>query len=150
MNKLLGYLSFRGRSNRARFWLTNVTVYVAFLVGALIAMMLSELSPLISLVFLPVLAGILLAAIANSARRLHDRNKSAWWLILFAIVPAFFSLFAAAGPAAGGTKEATDFIELLGAPFSIWGLVEMGFLKGSPGPNKYGDDPLQTTSEVFA
>ena len=26
---------------------------------------------------------------------------------------------------------------------SIWGLVELGFLRGTVGPNPYGPDPLQ-------
>jgi uncharacterized membrane protein YhaH (DUF805 family) len=29
---------------------------------------------------------------------------------------------------------------------SIWGLVELGFLRGTVGPNQYGPDPLQTPS----
>ena len=39
---------------------------------------------------------------------------------------------------------------VLGLPFSIWGFVVMGCLKGTVGPNKYGDDPLQPLQEVFA
>jgi uncharacterized membrane protein YhaH (DUF805 family) len=26
---------------------------------------------------------------------------------------------------------------------SIWGLVEIGFLRGTVGPNQYGPDPLE-------
>jgi uncharacterized membrane protein YhaH (DUF805 family) len=45
-----------------------------------------------------------------------------------------------------------DRIEELGIVFllasfalSIWGLIEMGFLRGTAGPNRYGPDPLQRT-----
>jgi uncharacterized membrane protein YhaH (DUF805 family) len=33
-------------------------------------------------------------------------------------------------------------LSLVGAAISIWGFVEIGCLKGTTGPNKYGPDPL--------
>ena len=36
-------------------------------------------------------------------------------------------------------------------PFSIWALVELGMLKGTSGPNRFGPDPLQPSQvEVFS
>ena len=32
---------------------------------------------------------------------------------------------------------------------SIWGLVELGFLRGTVGPNPYGPDPLQAPAARF-
>ena len=29
--------------------------------------------------------------------------------------------------------------------FGVWLIIELGFLRGTPGPNKYGPDPLQTS-----
>ena len=53
-------------------------------------------------------------SLAVYTKRWHDHNKSGWWtLILF--VPAI-------GP--------------------IWMLVELGFLPGTIGPNRFGSDPL--------
>jgi uncharacterized membrane protein YhaH (DUF805 family) len=31
---------------------------------------------------------------------------------------------------------------LVSFAISIWALVELGFLRGTPGPNQYGPDPL--------
>ena len=38
-------------------------------------------------------------------------------------------------------------LAVLGLPFSLWGLVVMGFLKGTAGPNKFGEDPLGEPAE---
>ena len=50
-----------------------------------------------------------------SIKRWHDRNKSAWWMFIY-------------------------FIPLIG-PF--WILIELGFLAGTNGPNRYGLDPRE-------
>jgi uncharacterized membrane protein YhaH (DUF805 family) len=150
MKTLLGYLSFRGRANRQRYWATQL-----LLVGLLVAaMMLSfgmmDIAPLFGMAFLPLLLCVVIAMLANGARRLHDRGKSSWWLLLFMGVPGLLSIFAALGVVAGGSREVADFINALGLPLSIWWLIEMGCLKGAAGPNEYGEDPLQPASEVFA
>ena len=56
---------------------------------------------------------LLWPAVALSVKRWHDRGKSGWW-VLVALVP---------------------FIGWL------WMLVENGLLKGTAGPNKFGDAP---------
>ena len=149
MQKLLSYLSFQGRANRQRFWLTTLAIWAATFVGTLLCMALIGLAPLLGVLFLPVFLAAFVAALANGARRLHDRNKSAWWLLLFVGVPLVLSLPADAArmssdPAAQGGAA---LLALLGLPFSIWALVELGFLKGTSGPNKYGDDPLGPAAE---
>jgi uncharacterized membrane protein YhaH (DUF805 family) len=151
VKKLLGYLSFRGRSNRARFWLTTVAVWVITFVGAAVSVGLTSLSPFLAVLFLPIYLAAIVASLANGARRLHDRGKSAWWLILFVGLPVLLLMPAEIARAAG--PEAAAFpalFALLSLPISIWAFVEMGCLRGTSGPNKYGDDPLQPTQEVFA
>jgi uncharacterized membrane protein YhaH (DUF805 family) len=106
------FFSFEGRIPRRTYWgfmlLGNVIGYVAmYLLGALLG---EETGAIVMLVlWLPMLW----IGLAISAKRWHDRDKSAWW-ILFALVP------------------------IIGA---IWTLVECGFLRGTVGPNKYGEDP---------
>jgi uncharacterized membrane protein YhaH (DUF805 family) len=152
LKKLLSYLSFSGRANRARFWLTAIAIWGILVLGSVAIVVASALTPLFSILFLPVLLAAFVAAIANSARRLHDRGKSAWWLLLFVGLPVVLSL-----PAEAARNGAPEGAAMLGAlcaflslPFSIWGLVEMGFLRGVTGPNRFGDDPLSPAAEVFA
>ena len=54
-------------------------------------------------------------SIAVQAKRWHDVNKSAWWLLIN-IVPII-------GP--------------------LWALIENGFIAGTTGENRYGPDPLK-------
>ena len=52
--------------------------------------------------------------VAIGVKRLHDRNKTGWWMLIILL------------PVIGG----------------LWYLIECGFLKGTTGPNTYGPDPL--------
>ena len=73
-------------------------------------------------VFIPVIGWIvrlvlLLPSLAVQVRRLHDMNRSAWWLLL--LVP----------------------------PITIIGgiiLLIMSIFPGTPGPDRYGPDPVLT------
>ncbi len=77
---------------------------------------------------------------ALAVKRLHDRNKSAWWLLIFYLLP---SILEGVGKVADGVGIAFSFASI---GLSIWALVELGFLRGTPGPNDYGPDPLATTA----
>jgi uncharacterized membrane protein YhaH (DUF805 family) len=152
MAGVLKYLSFQGRANRKRYWLTVLSIWVLFFVSALFVGALSAL-PLLSLIIIPVWLALLVATIANGARRLHDREKSAWWLLVFSVLPCL--LLIPAELAKFGSDEGFQafaaLFALFGLPFSIWGLVVMGFLKGTPGPNRYGENPLSPKiEEAFA
>jgi uncharacterized membrane protein YhaH (DUF805 family) len=152
MGGVLKYLSFHGRTNRKRYWLTGVSIFALFFVSALFAGLLT-LVPFLGLIIIPIWLALLVASIANGARRLHDRNKSAWWLLLFFLLPALLSFPGelARYSSSTGFQAAAAFLAVLGLPFSIWGLVVMGFLKGMAGPNRFGDDPLgPQVEEVFA
>jgi uncharacterized membrane protein YhaH (DUF805 family) len=91
-----------------------------------------------------LLAGWMSFALA--AKRLHDRDKSAWWILLFFVAPwalaavAYHTISAAhAGPAA--------FIPaVIAASIAIWGGVELFYLHGTVGPNRYGPDPSESAS----
>jgi uncharacterized membrane protein YhaH (DUF805 family) len=82
------------------------------------------------------IAAWLLAALAVSVKRLHDRNKRAWWLIVFYLIPVLCNVF---GYYAG--QDDAVFLAVPSALLSLWAVVELGFLRGTPGPNAYGDDP---------
>jgi uncharacterized membrane protein YhaH (DUF805 family) len=137
MSQLL--FSFSGRLNRKPYWLTTLCIVLVLLVamgGAGLAT--GDFSGLGVLLIIVVLAYIplLWIGLAISAKRLHDRNKSAWWLVLFYLVPAVLQ---GIGEQLG---TAGIILTLAGLGISIWALVEIGFLRGTVGPNQYGPDPL--------
>jgi uncharacterized membrane protein YhaH (DUF805 family) len=72
-----------------------------------------------------------------SIRRLHDRNKSGWWMILFIVAPGLYAQFG--GELHGGIRVVARFAALIAV---IWGFVEMACLRGTNGPNRFGPDPL--------
>jgi uncharacterized membrane protein YhaH (DUF805 family) len=157
------YAEFSGRSRRKEFWmfqLLNVIVmavlYALLLAGGGMGMLagaaaadgstteaeLEALTPgpmfwvAVGLLCLWALA-TLIPSIAVTVRRLHDRNMSGWYLVGFIVAVLVLSM-----------------IPVLGALIVL--ALEVGYivlmaLPGTPGPNKYGPDPLgQADPTVFA
>ncbi len=158
---------FEGRINRAKLWLavlillcwmvllTALAIAVTSLFGDpgpssfgtadLFKLMDPEtyrsLTPAdLPLLFVKLVAtpAILWVYFAASVKRLHDRDRSGWWMVPFFILPGVFDQF-------NGRLPVSYFMMLPGlAVFAlgIWGFVEMYCLKGSPKTNRYGVDPL--------
>ena len=117
--------SFQGRINRAKFWLVHVVMWVVVLIvfSAILGSAAMSSDPQAALQSVGAVGGIILLIVyilalwiglAIAAKRWHDRNKSAWWILIV-------------------------FVPLVGG---LWYLIECGFLRGTTGPNKYGPDPL--------
>jgi uncharacterized membrane protein YhaH (DUF805 family) len=75
---------------------------------------------------------------ATTLKRLHDRNKSGWWIVPFFVVP---KLLGNMGDWLGDSYPA-NFLMLILAALGIWGFVEMLLLRGTKGENRFGPDPL--------
>jgi uncharacterized membrane protein YhaH (DUF805 family) len=76
--------------------------------------------------------------LATTIKRLHDRNRRGWWIILFFFVPGLFDQFADLLPD-------TNWAVAVAWTFHIqwlWGFVEMFLLRGTSGANRFGPDPL--------
>jgi uncharacterized membrane protein YhaH (DUF805 family) len=100
-----------------------------------------------TIMFFAIILGFIVAFYALAAKRLHDRNKSGWWIILFVNVPN--GIDKATDKMTEGTLEWWVFL-IVSLGLSLWGLAEMGFLRGTAGPNDYGDDPLGGTAVIPA
>jgi len=84
------------------------------------------------------------------SKRLHDRNKNGWWLLVFWLLPFVlfcggFSIVLFDDPRTGRSGDFVTGSVLIFAslPPGLWGIVELGILPGTKGPNPYGDDPAQ-------
>jgi uncharacterized membrane protein YhaH (DUF805 family) len=106
------YVSLRGRVPRRVFWLHGV---LALLLVAMLSNALMDIAGVAAEIS-GKLVNVLLAwpFIAVSVKRLHDYDFRGWWLLVN-LVPAIGSL-------------AT--------------LLANGFIRGTPGPNRFGPDPL--------
>jgi uncharacterized membrane protein YhaH (DUF805 family) len=159
--------SFEGRINRARYWLALLIIlcWMIFL-GALIvaigsifggptsfsfgvndifrvvgpATYRSPSSTGLVPVFIKAIGTALFAWVylATSVKRLHDRDKSGWWMVPFFAVPGLYGEFA----------DRLDYayvalpFALIAFVLCIWGFVEMYCLKGSRKTNRFGPNPL--------
>lgn len=87
-----------------------IMAIVFFIIYAVLAaLMQTKNNGLIVLAIIVELA-LIIPSLTTGVKRWHDRNKSGWW-VLIALIP------------------------LIGA---IWSLVELGFLPGTPGNNRFG------------
>src|SRR5580700_818275 len=88
------FFSFRGRINRAKYWLAVLAFVVADAVLGLVGWVLGNDFVFQILSFVVNLA-VFIAGIAVCIKRLHDRDRSGWWLSLFYFGPFVFVLVGA-------------------------------------------------------
>ena len=81
---------------------------------------------------------------AIAVKRGQDRNLPIWLIGIFFAASVLLDLFTVTGLA--GVDDQPSTLELVFAiPFTVFGLAllfELGFRKGTSGPNQYGPDPL--------
>lgn len=100
------YADFTGRARRSEFWwfvLFALIVSSIFNYGGLLIPALSYIGLLCSLVFL-------IPQFAVMTRRLHDTDRSGWWVLVFAIlyVVMLGALVVVLAPLASQMLEVTD------------------------------------------
>ena len=127
------YFVFADRAGRPEFlWF--------FLYSALMGQALAlALAGVPYLVILVNIFGFLIPQLSVSARRLHDTNKSNWYLLLLA--PYLTVLVLPAAPPIMLPVEWVDIFDLglLAATFGgVIALFVLCCLKGTAGPNRYG------------
>src|SRR5438270_8685271 len=81
--------SFRGRINRAPYWAATLAIIGVLFIVILLVVGVGSVSGTAFIIFAVILyIPAVWIGLALGAKRLHDRNKSAWWLVLFYLVPA--------------------------------------------------------------
>jgi uncharacterized membrane protein YhaH (DUF805 family) len=89
-------------------------------------------------------------SLALSVKRLHDRDRTGWWIaVVYLAILAAVLLGMATLMQPEGQREPLNAIAVA-AFFAtlclmIWMFIEIGFLRGSQGPNRFGPDPLGAT-----
>ena len=145
------FFSFGGRINRAKYWLAVLVFVVADAALGLLGWMLDNGVVFQILSFVVNLA-VFIATIAVCIKRLHDRDRSGWWLLLFYAGPVAVALiggfiFWAAADTVGMSAEwsylGLRLCLLGGIALAIWGFVEIGCRRGTAGYNRFGPDPLK-------
>ncbi len=108
--------SFQGRISRKTFWIFNGFVFIA---GILLGLMTDPVNDIkdISSAHIFFMFWMLWPNMAVQAKRWHDQDKSALWLLV--------NLIPYIGP--------------------LWALATNGITPGTTGPNRFGPDPLEET-----
>ena len=104
---LKNYVGFSGRAHRTEFWMF-------VLINLIVGFVLGYVGTIIHLSFIGFLynLAVLLPGVAVAMRRLHDTDRSGWWLLL-------------------------GFIPILG-----WIVLIIFYcLESTPGQNQYGPSP---------
>ena len=144
ISPLKKYARFQGRARRLEYWSFTLLCVCVYLVLTIPAFFLRGTGPFIdpaaplginpaAVPFIGLMAlfglAVMIPGIAVAVRRLHDRNMSGWWYLGFALMGMI--------------------------PFVGWianiAFVVILFLPGTPGPNRFGDDPRDPMpADVFA
>ena len=130
---------FHGRIGRQTFWIAMGVVAAAEILGHLVTNMIEgdRLGAIVDLAFT-------YPEFAIAVKRGHDRNLPVWLLGVFFGAGALLDLLTVLGWA--GTDDEPSMVSLaIAVPFTVVGLallVELGFRRGTIGPNPYGPDPL--------
>lgn len=103
------YAVFSGRARRKEYWMFFLFNIIIYIVLGFIDGLIGTMGVLVGLYGL----AILIPGIAVTVRRLHDTDRSGWW-ILIALVPAVGAIV----------------------------LLIFMVLEGKPGTNQYGPNPI--------
>ncbi len=153
---LVRYADFSGRARRSEYWLfqlLQIVIYIGLIamiiVGAGerltdVGQMMARGLGAFALIGIVALASFL-PNLAVTVRRLHDTDKSAWWLLLYA--PGMISaVMAVQALSTSGTHVAAGAL----GPAALFSLVGKGCnlvmfimmcIRGNSGSNRYGPDP---------
>ena len=112
-------LSFDGRIGRKAFWLFVAPLFAIYVVAAFVAGVftvdpVTGGMPSYPMWYWLLLVVLIWPALAVQAKRWHDQDRSAWWILIGLI------------PFVGG----------------LISLIMCGFIAGSPGPNRFGEGPM--------
>lgn len=157
------YADFQGRSRRMEFWMFILFQFVVNFIFMILMLGLGGAALfagggldgglaaggiVLVLYILNLLFGLVLLIpnLAVSVRRLHDTNRTGWWLLapLGPYLLVLLALFmAAAAPDLAILAGILSMVALLVTFGFALVLLVFYFLDGTPGPNRFGHDPKQ-------
>ena len=108
------YTDFSGRAPRAEYWWFYLLIIIVYVVAMIVDSILGTdqaVGPY-GIVMANSMLALLVPSLAAGVRRLHDTERSGWWLLI-------------------------AFIPLIGVIVLLVFFVS----GGTAGPNKFGDDP---------
>ena len=134
------FLSREGRINRAKFWIGAACFIAVWLLVELVF----GASIFGRIVKFLLAIGLFYPAYAVGAKRFQDRDRPRETALL-GLIPVFAAIaldcFGLTGDASGANGLGW-ICRLIYLGVGLWFAIELGALKGTPGPNRFGGDPL--------
>src|SRR6185369_4770256 len=100
------FITFSGRINRAKYWIAAI-VYAAISLVFNGAAYFADQSTAVSTINAIMSVVVMVSSIGVTVKRLHDRNKSGWYVLLFVIAPA---ILLGAGLVVGTMASGSGFV----------------------------------------
>jgi uncharacterized membrane protein YhaH (DUF805 family) len=139
--------SFKGRINRARFLVVQLTLLALwFMVWVKFSLQFaSQWEPwVLSIAMIWINA-------ATTVKRLHDRNRRGWWAVAIFVVNrlsyVYYGLFFGSYFGVDISTAGQLLLVMLVVALSLlqtWVVIELFFMIGTDGPNRFGPDPTRT------
>src|SRR5689334_13817971 len=107
---LKNYAGFSGRARRTEYWM--FTLFNIIIGGVLYAIYAATGSSIFMILYVLYFVAVFVPSLAVGVRRLHDTNRTGWWLLL-------------------------GFVPFIGGIV----LIVFCALEGDRGANQYGEDP---------
>lgn len=112
------YADFTGRSRRSEFWWFALFCLLLNIAVGIVGAVSDTLSGILGFV---LWLGLIIPSIAVSVRRLHDIDRTGWWMLIYLV------------------------------PLIGWIVLLVFFVqRGTPGGNRFGPDPLGGDARRFA
>jgi uncharacterized membrane protein YhaH (DUF805 family) len=140
------FLAGDGRTARQDFWIGIVILLVAhFIVGGIAGFLGWAMAGIWGAAFFGGLASVILAVPLYFLllKRSNDRDyRQAYVQALLALYIAFQLKSMIMPPTMESASLLSLAVSRLIGLAGLWALIDLGFLQGTRGPNRYGPDPL--------
>ena len=142
------YIVFSGRAQRSEYWWFFLFTFIISVVLGIIG----SVAPVLQFLEWVFSLAVLLPSLAVTVRRLHDTNRTGWWILLLLGLGLAGIIVGAVVGALVSDDDVWSILVILflSVAGGLLGLV-VGYLvllyfliqPGTPGPNQYGPNPLQ-------
>ena len=114
------YFNFSGRALRSEYWWPQAFFILLYVIMfAAIALLGESVGGIVAMVVTVIMLASIIPSISVTVRRLHDGDKSGWFILLGLI------------------------------PFVGFYILYLTIIKGTDGPNRFGPDRLGADTNVF-
>jgi uncharacterized membrane protein YhaH (DUF805 family) len=138
MGSLKSYFTLSGRLTPLQYWRFQVRLGLAGAVLITVTTIATMAGGWLGAIPFAFVFPLLAAGLSVAIRRLHDRGKSAWWLLLFLGAPGALAAMAEPLIRSDETAAIAGLLMLPALALMAWFWIEVALLRGQKGANRFG------------